>query len=528
MFVKSDTIARDIGMTAFGNVVTPVRAAILIAAFIGLMITVWPLGLTSDYLNHLARNHIEAQVWFDSALSQYYAVSFEVIPDLAMDMVIPWLAHLTGIYSAGAMMMWVAFVSPPLVGLLIAKTVHGRVTWFALAGFLVTFNENMQWGFVNFVASTGLALLGFALWMRTEQTWRRAMLFSLFGAFLALAHALGFLLFGYLVLLWELACFVKSQRGSGLDFLRKLATKDVLAMAPGLVLIALATGGANELTHLGVLDFSLMPKLQALWSGAAFFNPVLARVVTVAIVVSLFLGLKRGVLQMDSRMVWVCTGMLVLVIVMPTSILGIWGLHYRYPAVLIILALSAITFSSGAGERMAKPVAFVTAMLLVAVFANGALKMSRIDSQARALREVLAELPIGARLLPARHDQADVPFSFHSAGMAVIERSAYVPNLFTNTSPVDVRKEMRAFHMPQARPLLAQELADSIQLDHPDTENGHWSPRYFFGWPEHWDYILYFRAEPNQSLDLAPLCLVAEKPQIALYRVSRNGCDTAS
>ena len=116
-------------------------------------------------------------------------------------MIVPWLSYGTGIYAAGALMMWAAFVMPPLAGLLIAQTLHGRVSWVALLGFLAMFNQNMQWGFVNFAVSTGLALIGFALWIRTVPTAPHLDLRPLRRRPGALP-CLGFLLFGYLVLLW--------------------------------------------------------------------------------------------------------------------------------------------------------------------------------------------------------------------------------------------------------------------------------------------------------------------------------------
>src|SRR5690606_23213231 len=113
------------GAAALRAWVTPWRIAWLLAALACALVSLWPLGMAGDYMNHLARNHIEARLWFDSIMQQYYTVSFEVIPDLAMDMIVPWLSYATGIYAAGALMIWAAFVLPPLAGLLIAQTLHG-------------------------------------------------------------------------------------------------------------------------------------------------------------------------------------------------------------------------------------------------------------------------------------------------------------------------------------------------------------------------------------------------------------------
>ena len=506
------------------GLLTPARAAMLLIAVCAVIVSVWPLGLTSDYLNHLARNHIEARIWFDPVLQQFYGLSFDVIPDLTMDMLVPWLSHLTGIYAAGALAVWLAFILPPLAGLLIARNIHGHITWCSLAGFLVVFNANMQWGFVNFVASTGLALLGFAFWMRMDVRWIRSAVFAPFGIFLAFNHALGFLLFGYLILLWELASFIQGGRGTRWQFILQLTSKDAVAMIPGLAVLALATGGAQQLTHVGVTDFNLIQKVAALWSGTSFFNPLIGRLVTIAFIVAIFMGFRRGVLRIEPRMAFVCIGTLVLVLAMPTSIFGIWGLHFRYPAVLIVLVAASVRLVPGMADRNIKTIAAIASVLMIAAFANGAYQLAKTDARTRELGAVVGQLPVGARVLPARHETADMAFALHSAALAVIERSAFVPNLFTNTSPVDVQPSIRALHMPQAWPLLDEQLEFAAELELPDAANGHWSTRYFYGWPDHWDYMIYFRSAPDQRLVRDELCPIAEKPGVVLYGIGKERC----
>lgn len=505
---------------------TPWRVGWLLAAMAGALVALWPLGMAGDYMNHLARNYIEARLWFDPILQRYYTVSAEIIPDMAMDMIVPWLSYAVGIYAAGALAIWIAIVLPPLAGLLVARSLHGKASWVALLGFLGMFNQNVQWGFVNFNLSTGLAMVGFAFWIRGDPTWRRAAVFAVFGVFLALCHALGFLLFGYLVLLWEVGGLATGRQQSAWRvFLRRLMTKDALAMLPGLLVILLSTGSAEQLPQAGAVRFALGQKIDALWSAAAFFNQPLAMLVTVAAAGLFWLGLRRGVLRMDPRMVWVCSGVLVLIAVIPTTVLGIWGLHFRYQAALLVLAAAGVTVAPGQ-RRLAVSVATVAAVLLAAIYVNGAVHMARIDGMARANRDLVADIPQGARILSARGEDTDPLLTFHAAAIAVIERSAYVPNLFTNTSPVGVKPGMRAFHMPQAWPLLAGELAVSAALEPAEPANGFWSRTYYYGWPRHWDYVLYFRRLPDEALDLPFLCQAAAAPNAVLYRIAGEGCGT--
>ena len=95
MSLNSGTTNHDKGPAALRGFLAPWHVGLSFTALMGLLVVLWPLGLTSDYLNHLARNYIEAQIWFDAVLQQHYAISFDVIPDLTMDMIVPWPAHLT-------------------------------------------------------------------------------------------------------------------------------------------------------------------------------------------------------------------------------------------------------------------------------------------------------------------------------------------------------------------------------------------------------------------------------------------------
>ena len=509
--------------SALRGAITPWRVAWLLAAVVGLVVCVWPLGMAGDYMNHLARNHIEARVWFDPVIQQNYTISFRVIPDLAMDLVVPWLSHLIGTYAAGAVMTWLAFVLPPLAGLVVAQTLYGRIGWVSLLGFMTVFNQNMQWGFVNFTLSTGLALLGFAFWIRSPLTWLRVAALAGFGVFLAFNHALGFMLFGYIVLLWEIGCFATGRRAALRDFLLLLVTKGAVAMIPGLLVIIMSLDNGSQLPQTGLVRFALDQKIDALWSATAFFDGSLSRLATILVVCLFWLGLRKGFLRIDPPMAWVCGGLLALVLAMPTTFMGIWGLHFRYPAVLVILAAASVRVVPG-HRRVTGQIAAVASLLLVVLYANAALQISRIDALANQRRELFSHLPEGARVLPASHEETNPLLTLHAASMAVIERSAYVPNLFTNTSPVGVRPQMRPLHMPQAWTLFESQLVEAAALNLPPSANGFWSPDYYHGWPRHWDYVVYFRKSPDQSLDLPHLCPQHEIPGAVLYRVAAAGC----
>ena len=500
---------------------TPRSAGILAIVLLGCLALSLPGGFSRDYVNHLARTHIEAFVWSDPDLARHYSVSLALIPDLTMDLVIPWLAWLVGTWTAGAATIWAALALPAAAGMVISKVLHGRVTWLSLAGFMAVFGTGAEWGFVNYVVSSGLALLAFALWMKMQPGVRRSLVFSLVGLFLALNHALAFLAFGFLALLWEVASFHEGERGRVADLLRRAVLHDFPAMLPGLLLIAFAMSGSDDLPRGTAEFFSLQQKATGLSHAFTFFNPLIGLVMFITVGGLVFMLLRRELIVMPRKMVWVTGGMLALNLLVPTSVLGIWGLHLRFMGMLAILFFASVQFAPAASIRLQRLVG--TGLLAVAAigFINGAWQMARIDRQTDEIRTLVSAMPRGASLLTAYDDgpRLDFDFVMHADAIAVIERSAYIPGLFTNTSPVNVAPQNIDLHMPQSLPLRVADLKLAAGQPPIESANGYWSPAFANAWPARWDYLLYFRGEEGARIADAPLCQVAETGMAVLYRI---------
>ena len=502
---------------------TPLAGGLLLVLLLGVLTLLFPAGFTRDYVNHLARTHIEANIWSDPDLQRNYALSFALIPDLTMDLVIPWLSQLAGTWRAGAITVWMALALPAAAGLLIARTLHGRVTWLSVAGFVTVFGVGAEWGFVNYVASSGLALLAFAVWMRMTPGWRRGLLFAAAGLFLAINHALAFLVFGFLAAVWEVASFAERDRGSVRQFVRRAMLYDLPAALPGLLLIALATMGAHDLPRGTAAFFSFSQKAEGLTSSFAFFNPALGLVIFLALCAVAYGLVRGGYVSMPRKMVWVVCGMLLLNLLIPTSVLGIWGLHLRFTALLVILFFAGIRFTPAATARIRTLSALGITGLIAVSMGNGAWHMARLDRQTGEIRTLLQAMPRGARLLATYQEgpMLDLDFAMHSSAIAVIERSAYVPGLFTNTSPVDVSPANIDVHMPQSLPLSLSELADRAGRPATPSANGYWSPGYANDWPARWDYVILFRGEAGGQIDNLPVCPLAQSRMAVLYRTGR-------
>src|ERR1035441_10567184 len=81
----------------------PQIAVLFAACTLLILIPIWthPLPPLSDYVNHLSRMHIIATLATNPLLANFYAIEWQVIPNLTMDMIVPQLARFMNIYLAG-------------------------------------------------------------------------------------------------------------------------------------------------------------------------------------------------------------------------------------------------------------------------------------------------------------------------------------------------------------------------------------------------------------------------------------------
>jgi hypothetical protein len=172
--------------------------------------------------------------------------------------------------------------------------------------------------------------------------------------------------------------------------------------------------------------------------------------------------------------------------------------------------------------------ALVVALTLIKSI-EGTFALQRIDGRIAQTRRVLQSLPKGSRLLVM--DDGDLqsgadPLSpnafWHIPAMAVIDRGAFLPYLFTGFMTVQPTAAVRDASTPSGRPLDAAELDEG--LTHPDTPgatipDGRGGRIYWYGWREKFDFLLVQHAAHRSPL---PACLqpVAMSEVADLYKIT--------
>ena len=118
-----------------------------------------------DYPNHLARAYVLAR-----GLSHMYAPHWVVIPNLAVDLLLPPLISIMPVHIAGRILLAVALLLPVIGSVLYSQAVFARRSYWSIAVCLVACNGLFLLGFMNFQIAVGLAMICAAAWLRWRET----------------------------------------------------------------------------------------------------------------------------------------------------------------------------------------------------------------------------------------------------------------------------------------------------------------------------------------------------------------------
>ncbi|MSP00481.1 MAG: hypothetical protein EXR07_05440 [Acetobacteraceae bacterium] len=160
-----------------------------------------------DYPNHLARLFVLAFVDADPVLARFYQPHWAIIPNLALDLTVPPLLRALPVHVAGRIVIGVILLLPVLGAVAWHRALTGRMSYWPLASVLFVYNAALLRGFLNFIASVGLALLFAAVWVawRDRRPGLTILAVSLGAVALFLCHLTGLLFFAILIGAHEMA-----------------------------------------------------------------------------------------------------------------------------------------------------------------------------------------------------------------------------------------------------------------------------------------------------------------------------------
>lgn len=493
---------------------------ILFAAFTLLMsIPIWTHALPplSDYVNHLARMHVIADLPKNPQLAKFYEVNWQVIPNLSMDIIVPPLARIMNVYRAGQIYlvgMFVLIISGVLV---LNRALMGRFSVLPLLAIPLLYNYIFLVGLMNYIFGIGVALWALAGWVFVrERFWPFRFAVStlcvvvlFFCHFSALGiYAIGLLSFEILRL-WERRAEPWLPRIaqfclSGLPF---LAVAPLLYASPTMQLVA-----ATSWEQRGKLDGLIY--VIANYSDIAAFS-----LVTILTVCAIW-AVRHRVLQFHKLALILLVVGGVIYFALPRVMFDTYMTDQRVP-----IGIAFLLFACGDLDARPRLVRRAFMIILITLIAGRLLEIdynwSQLSDSTSEFRSSVRRITPGSKVFVAYanatsgddvHDLGLV----HAACIATIERSSLVTTLFTveGKQILHVRPEFRDFaDVHDGTPPSTAQLV--LADEHPARD----MPAFWLNWTK-FDYIyVLFTEDDAPNPDPARLRLVADGDRFQLYRV---------
>ena len=389
-----------------------------------------------DYPNHLARQHILAHLDHASHLQRYYVRQPAVLPNIAMDALVPFMSRIVRLASAGKLFVALTFLMLVSGVAVLNRAVWKSIGWAWIPAFFFLYNRAFLWGFLNYLFGVGLSLWMAALWITVEH-WsplKRVILFLPMALLLFFAHLyalgiLGIFIAGRLI--------GRYAQDSGIPLRREAAVAAIPFVLPALLLFFFSPTAAADTAFACRYNFS--QKFGALFQPLNNYNRILDAATFIGLAGLYGAGIATGRIGVDRSLAIVAGLLFGCFLVMPETVLTVQCVDVRMPNAIVFFLLAGSRFrpAQASGRTMKR----LAAALLV-LFAVRMAVITHHWTAARRIYDVyiaaIEKLPPGSTLFTAfGRASAWRPFPVpvaHIPCLAVIHRNAFVPSLFANSS----------------------------------------------------------------------------------------------
>ena len=507
------------------GVAAPVLALLVIA------VALWPVLAhvlpADEIINHLARCYVILRHGTDPLLDRFYTIEWKVVPNLAIDLVVPTLASVFGIFLAGKLFV-LAYMLLLLTGPhAIHFALYRRLSVGPLVAALFLYNRVDHYGLVNYVFSVGLAMWATALWIALrERPLPRAVAAAACVVVLFLCHLEGLLIYAVAIagvetqVLW-------SRRASP----RLLARDLAVLLVPFLSALPLLWAGpANDGQALPIHWGGVLSRIDGVLAALESYYRLPDAIAVAAILAGLAWLLWRSVLVVPvAAWAFIMLGG-GLFAILPNEAMGAWGAAVRLPIGLLFVLIGLLRWEFP--TRRVR-LAFLCGLLLIVMLRSAAAEAAfrRYDLIRRDLEASLRLIAPGSRVLAVR-----TPPSASSVygltvipdltGLVTIERSSMFSLAFSHPQQqvLVVRPPFRASaggYNDSPIPL-AELLSPSRERPPGGFQFAPSGRIYWADWQQAYDYVYIFDRQDLPSPDGDHLELIYNGDRFQLFRVRRR------
>jgi hypothetical protein len=429
----------------------PILAAIVAAIL--LASPLWSVAMPAmpDYPAHLATFYL-----LMGHASQYYAIDWTWVPNLASEAIVPMMARILPLAIAAKLFISATVIMWVLGPAAIQRALYGRSSASVLLAAFFAYNVNFMWGFLNYTFAMGVAYLVFAAWIATDGN--RSLLRIL--GFTAAITAIYFChLFALATLLLMIGCYELSVfwRGSATvpGIARRAAILAAIVLPAAVAFIVLKPAGDGGKFAFDFAD-SLLDRYEA---AIQYHFDVPAYFLTGTLIVVFIAGAATRILRIDNRMFGVLAALLLGTLFMPEWAMGGWGVDLRLPPVLGAIAFAATDLRLPSRQAIATGTVSLIGLGFSALVLAG--NWQYYDARYREFRANATAIRPDARVLTVLDGDSlgwssDQPY-WHMGEYAVIDRAAATQLLFAT----------RGQHVVRVNPPLEEYVAETAEEGSP-------------------------------------------------------------
>ena len=477
-----------------------------------------PLPPIEDYVNHLARMHVMASVDTDHDLARFYEIQWQIVPNLMMDLIVPPLAHLIGVYKAGQVFTLAAFALILTGTFALNRALFDRWSLLPLIAAPLLYNYMFLIGVMNYMFGIGLALWATAAWIfLRERAWPWRMAASAaFGIALFFCHLFALGVYGLALLAVEIArLWSRRTRPLGPRLVDFVATG--LPFLPVLPLLLMSPtwklSGENTWFSLGKLD--------GLKYVVEVYSDTVAFMLIGAFAVGIVWSLRHRLLRFHP------VGLMLLAVggavymALPRMMFATYMADQRLPIALAFLLIACINIDMRHPLVRRGFLALVLILLVVRVIEVD-VNWASLSSNTIEFRDSLKRIKRGSTVLVVYADGAsgddvrDLGLA-HAPCLAMIERSALVTTAFTveGKQVMHVRPAYRdQVDTADGDPPTLSQIVLAAEK-HLNSKSAYWD-----GWDRRFDYVYVLFTE-DEAINPAPdrLKLLNDGARFQLYKV---------
>jgi hypothetical protein len=493
---------------------------IVFALVASIPILTHPLPPLTDYVNHLARMHVIATIDQDPDLARFYTIHWQIIPNLMMDLVVPWFVKLMRVYQAGQLFIIAMFLLIVSGTLALNRALFGRWSALPLAAFPLLYNHVFLIGTMNYLFGIGVTLWGLAAWVALrDRAWPlRLSVSGLFVLALFFCHlfAVGVYAIGLLAIelqrLWALR-----DRPWGRLLIDFCATAiPFMPVIP--MLLASPTWGLSAQNY-----WEQQGKIDGLTFVIQTYSDIVAFALTAIVVTACIWAVRHRLLRFHAAALFILIVGGGVYLALPRVLFATYLADQRLPIALVFMLVACA--SMPLRHRLVRQgfLAVLMVMLVVRVIEVD-VNWTQLSQITLEFRDSVKRIKRGSTVLVAYADRAggddvhDLEL-VHAACLAMIDRSALVTTAFT-VSGKQIMHVKDAYARRVDREDGTPPGVDQLILAaaRPDVE----SRAYWQRWPQQFDYV-YVLFTDDDAGNPAPefLSLVYDGDRFQLYKVKK-------